>query len=391
MREFVIHKRVRFWVVVLVAWAVLFTACGSSDGGDRKVISQALTDAAPPDRVPEQAGGAVGFSHFVFEQIGDRVVTSLVEGPQGPQVRVPMSLPDLMKILDSGVAVPPELQMDRVDLASLVKQLGSVRESAERKYHDIQQAISDGYVQAGGRVPNMGTHFIHPGRVIDGVLNVEEPEILLYDLDGAGHWRLVGTSFVLPRQQESSLVGNAGDNHPEGFTGPLDNWHVHYELCIFADEPFRTLGKEACNRQGGIYTPSLGWMIHAWVLDDNPLGVFSMWNPNVPPLVGEEQVREARKQAGPLPSGTVNATIQNFEHTTIEITQGESIAWVNADGVPHTVTSGSAGQANGDFDSNLLGPGQSFVRQFDQVGSFAFTCTIHPQMNGTVIVKKKES
>ena len=390
MTEIGVHQRMSFCVLLLIAVASLLTACGGSDHSDREAVALALTDAAPPDLVPEQAGGAVGFTHFVFEQVGDRVVTSLVEGPRGPQVRVPISFSELKKILESGLPVPPELEMNRDDLATLVEQLDTVRKSAER-YRDVRVALADGFIQVGGVVPNMGAHFIHPGRVIDGVLNVKKPEIMLYDRDDSGGWRLVGTSFVLPRKAPLTPEGSAGDEHPDGFAGLLDNWHVHYELCTFPDGQFRTLNEAACETEGGVHAPSFGWMIHAWVLDDNPLGVFSMWNPNVPPLVGEEEVRAARAQAGPISSGTVNATIQNFEHKSIEIAEGESIAWVNADGVPHSVTSGSGGAASGVFDSKLFGPGQSFTKQFDQAGTFAFTCTIHPQMNGTVIVKQGDS
>ena len=38
------------------------------------------TDAAPPAQAPALPGGAIGFSHYVFEQVGGNVVTTLVEG-----------------------------------------------------------------------------------------------------------------------------------------------------------------------------------------------------------------------------------------------------------------------------------------------------------------------
>ena len=316
------------------------------------------------------------------------MVTSLVEGPRGPQVRVPISFAALAKLLDSGEAPPAELGMNRDELAKLVTQLQTVQ-SATKKYRDVDAALSDGYVQVGGMVPNMGAHFIHEGRVNDGVLNLQEPEIVLYDREVSGRWRLVGTSFVLPREDiPSASIQGVGDDHPEGFAGPLDNWHVHYQLCTFPNGQFRTLSEEACQAGGGDFTPSFGWMIHAWVHDENPLGVFSMWNPNVPPIfLGEEGIRSSRRAERNQLDGSLDVTIQNFAHGPKEIGVRDSITWLNADGVPHTVTSGSAGIGDGGFDSAMFGPGQTFTYQFDQAGSFAFTCTIHPQMNGTVIVK----
>ena len=42
--------------------------------------------------------------------------------------------------------------------------------------------------------------------------------MLLYSKDESGEWNLTGTAFTLPIQQ-------FGEDHPEAFDGPLDNWH----------------------------------------------------------------------------------------------------------------------------------------------------------------------
>ena len=331
------------------------------------------SDAAPPAEVQEHPGGASGFSHFVFEQVGDHVVTSLVEGPPGTQVRARYSFPALQQLLESGKSMPDELQMSHNDLETLVGQLEALHAATE-KYRDVNVAIADGYKQRGGVVPNMGAHFVHEDRVMDGSLNVEEPEILIYDQDEAGNWLLVGTSLVLPWQM-------VGDEHPDGFAGSLDNWHVHYDLCELPDGGFRTAPAEECQAAGGNFNESYGWMIHAWVYDDNPLGVFSMWNSNIPPFMPEDTIRQTRQ----ADSRTV--IIKDFELSTIEIKVGESITWMNVDRVPHTVTSGSSGVASPGFESELLGPGHAFTFRFDQPGRFPFTCSLHPQMNGTVLVE----
>ena len=49
--------------------------------------SEPTLDAAPPLAIPEGAAGAFGFSHYVFEDVGGEVITTLVEGPAGEQFR----------------------------------------------------------------------------------------------------------------------------------------------------------------------------------------------------------------------------------------------------------------------------------------------------------------
>ena len=374
------------WGIGFIASVIVLAACGGNSSDI--IVARAVTDASPPDQVPERPGGAFGFTHFVFEQVDDQVVTSLVEGPRGPQVRVPVSLPGLKQALGSAEPIPEDLQMNRAELAQLVDQLESVRAATE-KYRDKNIALADGYVQVGGFVPNMGAHFIHPGRLNDGVLNLNEPEIVLYHRDETGEWRLSGTAFVLPRTAEPSAATEAvGDDHPEGFAGPLDNWHVHYQLCTFQDGQFQTLSEKACEDGGGLFLQSFGWMIHAWVHDDNPLGVFSMWNSNILPLAfGSSGIRLTREMEPQTIVGEVGVTVENFSHSTREIKAGEAVTWLNADGVPHTVTSGTGGVDTGLFDSSNFGPGQTFTYRFEEPGRFAYTCTIHPQMNGLIIVK----
>jgi YVTN family beta-propeller protein len=65
---------------------------------------------------------------------------------------------------------------------------------------------------------------------------------------------------------------------------------------------------------------------------------------------------------------------------TIEV--GQTVAWMNRDTVPHTVTSD-----DGKWDSGTLQPGATFSHTFDQPGTYAYHCSIHPFMQATVIVK----
>ena len=72
----------------------------------------------------------------------------------------------------------------------------------------------------------------------------------------------------------------------------------------------------------------------------------------------------------------------------LTVTVGTTVTWTNQDGARHTTTSGQNGQFDdAGWNSPTLSRGESFSHTFDQVGTFAYTCKIHPSMNGTVTVQ----
>ena len=70
-----------------------------------------------------------------------------------------------------------------------------------------------------------------------------------------------------------------------------------------------------------------------------------------------------------------------FEPATLEVPVGTTVTWTNNGGAPHTVTAD-----DGAFDSGTLQPGASFSQTFSAAGTFAYHCTIHPQMVATIVV-----
>jgi len=82
--------------------------------------------------------------------------------------------------------------------------------------------------------------------------------------------------------------------------------------------------------------------------------------------------------------GAVKVTIANFAFSPsiVTVPVGATVTWINQDSVAHTVTS-----TNQRFDSAELKPGQQFSYTFTKAGSYAYFCTIHPAMTGTVIVQ----
>ena len=80
--------------------------------------------------------------------------------------------------------------------------------------------------------------------------------------------------------------------------------------------------------------------------------------------------------------GQVDAVIVDFafDPGPLEVVGGSTITWTNNDGVPHTVT----GTGELEFDSGSIASGESFTLTVDAAGEFAYVCTIHGQMSGTV-------
>ena len=334
--------------------------------------------AVPPTNSSARPGGSFGFSHFFLEELGGELVTTLVEGPLDDQVRSNLSYMQLKQLYEGGGALPEDLGMTREQLGDLVGQLDTLREATD-KYHDFEVALSDGFTPSREQVANMGAHFVHRERENDGVFDPAKPDFLLYVRDEVKEWELVGTGFLQP----THLVGQ---DHPEAFVGPLDNWHTHFSLCSHFRGTFSAT-EEECVERGGLWFDTFGWMIHAYVWVDNPLGVFHMWNPNIPPLRSPERVREVQTYV-PAKEGEVALTIDRFSLLDTQIKLGETLVWTNVDGVPHTITAGAEDQAEPGFDSGLLGPGQSFALELQNPGEYSYSCLLHPFMTAKVVVSE---
>jgi plastocyanin len=81
----------------------------------------------------------------------------------------------------------------------------------------------------------------------------------------------------------------------------------------------------------------------------------------------------------------VKVTIESLKYSldTIQITKGETVEWVNDDLTPHSVTS----DRSGEFNSGSMHVGATWRHTFNQPGTFAYFCTFHREMKGSVIVK----
>ncbi|MBN9511634.1 MAG: cupredoxin family copper-binding protein [Alphaproteobacteria bacterium] len=86
----------------------------------------------------------------------------------------------------------------------------------------------------------------------------------------------------------------------------------------------------------------------------------------------------------PAYAGEQAVIIDNFAFQPAQLTvdAGTTVVWTNRDDIPHTVASG---------DSTLRSPpldtGDVFRFAFTQKGTYRYFCTLHPHMQGTVIVR----
>lgn len=71
----------------------------------------------------------------------------------------------------------------------------------------------------------------------------------------------------------------------------------------------------------------------------------------------------------------------------LTITAGDTVEWLWADTLPHTVTS-LPGAAESFASAQLSGEGESFEHTFTTVGSSDYQCNVHPMMQGTITVEE---
>jgi plastocyanin len=89
--------------------------------------------------------------------------------------------------------------------------------------------------------------------------------------------------------------------------------------------------------------------------------------------------------SGTVPAGSAEVRIDDddadgFEPGTVTVDLGQSVTWVNLDHHDHTAT-GSR------FDTGVMRPGEMKTVAFDEPGSYAYSCQIHPEMVGRVEVR----
>lgn len=91
--------------------------------------------------------------------------------------------------------------------------------------------------------------------------------------------------------------------------------------------------------------------------------------------------------SAPAPSGDAarseKVEIVDFAYDPdpVTIEEGGKVIWQNEDSEPHTATAD-----DGSFDTGTLDEGKRGSETFKEAGTYAYICSIHPDMTGTVEV-----
>ena len=85
-----------------------------------------------------------------------------------------------------------------------------------------------------------------------------------------------------------------------------------------------------------------------------------------------------------LAAQKIEVKIDNFSFSpsTLKVKVGTQITWTNSDDIPHTVVSNSP-----TFKSKVLGTGEKFTFTASKPGTYPYSCSIHPNMTGKVVVE----
>ena len=85
-----------------------------------------------------------------------------------------------------------------------------------------------------------------------------------------------------------------------------------------------------------------------------------------------------------ITSGASTKTTTAFSPNpfTKSLATSGQVTWVNNDGVQHDLESDTGGV----FDSGDMSPNGTFSHTFTAAGTYAYHCSIHPNMVGTIVI-----
>jgi hypothetical protein len=131
--------------------------------------------------------------------------------------------------------------------------LGEARKGTAA-FHQVSNAEAAGYGSTLGvlgcfenpAVGGMGLHYLNGALLEDPAVDAATPEALVYEMTATGDLKLVGLEYIVP-------AGNVDPANPPALFG--HEFHAHPVLPLY--------------------------VLHAWIWQPNPLGMFEDWNPRV--------------------------------------------------------------------------------------------------------------
>ena len=82
---------------------------------------------------------------------------------------------------------------------------------------------------------------------------------------------------------------------------------------------------------------------------------------------------------GPAEPGAVDVVDNSFQPKETTVAAGDTVTWTFKGNAAHNVS----GEG---FQSDLISEGE-FEHTFDEAGEYDYVCTVHPGMEGTVVVE----
>jgi hypothetical protein len=146
--------------------------------------------------------------------------------------------------------MPAIRSMADMSAESVEQDLATLRR-VTASFHDIETAKLAGWsaqITACMASPDggMGFHYGNVG-LIDGLVRVDQPELLLYEPEKNGTMRLVAVEYIIP------YAAHSRSSEPPVLFGQQFTQNDAFQL----------------------------WGLHAWVWKHNPSGMFAPWNPTV--------------------------------------------------------------------------------------------------------------
>ncbi len=108
-------------------------------------------------------------------------------------------------------------------------------------------------------------------------------------------------------------------------------------------------------------------------------GAYFLLSSNYKPKMPEVKLPSEQTNV-PKDQNTVTISNFTFDPGTITVKVGDTVTWVNEDGVVHLIKSN-------DFNSENLKNGDTFKFKFTKAGTYDYICGIHTYMKGKVVVE----
>ncbi len=94
-------------------------------------------------------------------------------------------------------------------------------------------------------------------------------------------------------------------------------------------------------------------------------------------LAGSVLLADAQNQTSAI-------AIDNFTFNpqTVTVKAGTTVTWTNKDDIPHAIAA-----VGKQFKSKVMDTDNSYSFTFTTPGSYAYFCSLHPHMTGTIVVE----